>query len=221
VVRAAGERSQAALETLCRDCWRPVYAFVRRSGHDRPTAQDLTQEFFARLLAGSGTAGADPRRGRFRSWLLGALKHFLANEWRRSRAQKRGGDLTFLSMDQAGEEENLLEHADNETPDLIFDRRWAEELLARVNARLRRDYEAAGWGARFDTLKVYLLEGHEPQSYDETADTLRISAAAVRSAIYKLRQRFGQALREEIEETVSTPGDVEEEIRHLLMALAG
>jgi RNA polymerase sigma-70 factor (ECF subfamily) len=153
--------------------------------------------------------------------LLGALKHFLANQWRRSKAQKRGGDLTIVSIERVGEEEALVEPADNKTPDLIFDRRWAEELLGRVNARLRREYEAAGWGTRFDALKVYLLNGHDPGAYDATADELRISVGAVKSAVYRLRQRFGQALREEIEETVSTPDDVEGEIRHLLTALAG
>ena len=221
VVRAAGEQSAEALEALCRDCWRPIYAFVRRSGYDTHTAQDLTQEFFARLLAGSGTAGADPERGRFRSWLLGALKHFLTNEWHRSQTQKRGGGLTFFSIEEAREEEHhALEPADHESPDRLYDRRWAEELLARVNARVRTDYEAAGWGARFEALKIYLLGGYEPVSYEDTAATLGLSASAVKSAIYKMRQRFGQALRAEITQTVSSPEEVQDEIRHLLAALS-
>lgn len=222
VVRAAGERSAEALESLCRDTWRPVYAFLRRQGRNRDEAQDLTQEFFARLLAGRGTKDADPARGRFRSWLLGALKHFLANEWHRARAQKRGGGVPVFSLDQAMEEERLdVEPAHHESPDRLFDRRWAEELIARVIARVRSDYEAAGWGARFDALKVYLLGGSAPASYAGTAQSLDLTESAVKSAIYKLRQRFGQVLRAEIAQTVSSPEEEAEEIRHLLDALSG
>lgn len=221
VIRAAGERSAEALESLCRDCWRPVYAFLRRQGRDRHEAQDLTQEFFARLLAGRVTEGADPARGRFRSWLLGALKHFLANEWHKSRTLKRGGGMTILSLDHEIEDERLIaEPVHNESPDRLFDRRWAEELLARVNARVRSDYEAAGWGDRYEALKVYLLGGSQPASYAECAATLGLTESAVKSAIYKLRQRFGQTLRAEITQTVSSPEEEAEEIRHLLDALS-
>ena len=220
MVRAAGRQSGEALESLCRDYWRPIYAFVRRAGHDTHTAQDLTQEFFARLLSGSGTAAADPQRGRFRSWLLGALKHFLANEWHRSQRLKRGGGMVFFSIEQANEEEHRsMEPVDRESPDLLFDRRWAEELLARVNARVREDYEAAGWGDRYEALKIYLLGGYEPESYAGTAEVLGLSASAVKSAIYKLRQRFGQALRAEIAQTISSPEEMQDEIRHLMEAL--
>lgn len=222
VVRAAGERSAEALESLCRDCWRPVYAFLRRQGRDRHEAQDLTQEFFARLLAGKGTQGADPARGRFRSWLLGALKHFLTNEWHRANALKRGGGVQIFSLDEAMDEERFhQEPAHGDSPDKLFDRRWAEDLLARVNARVRSDYEAAGWAARFEVLKVFLLGGSEPLSYAETAEALGLTESAVKSAIYKLRQRFGQVLRVEISQTVSGPEEEADEIRHLLDALAG
>jgi RNA polymerase sigma factor (sigma-70 family) len=220
VVRAAGERSAEALESLCRDCWRPVYAFLRRQGRDRHEAQDLTQEFFARLLAGPVTRDVDPARGRFRSWLLGALKNFLANEWHKSRALKRGGGVQVFSLDEAMEEDKFhLEPAHADSPDRLFDRRWAGDLLARVNARVRSDYEAAGWGTRYNMLKVYLLGGSEPSSYAEMADLLGITEGAVKSAIYKLRQRFGQVLRAEIAQTVSSPEEEAEEIRHLLDAL--
>ena len=222
VVRAAGERSAEALESLCRDCWRPVYAFLRRQGRDRHESQDLTQEFFTRLLAGQSTQGADPARGRFRSWLLGALKHFLANEWHRANALKRGGGVQIFSLDEAMDEERFhQEPSHGESPDRLFDRRWAEDLLARVNARVRSDYEAAGWGERFEALKVYLLGGSEPQSYAGTAAALGISESAVKSAIYKLRQRFGQVLRAEISQTVASPEDEADEVRHLLESLAG
>lgn len=222
VVRAAGERSAEALESLCRDCWRPVYAFLRRQGRDRHEAQDLTQEFFARLLAGKVTQGADPARGRFRSWLLGALKHFLANEWHKANTLKRGGGTQIFSLDEAMEEERFhQEPSHGDSPDKLFDRRWAEDLLARVNTRVRSDYEAAGWGERFDALKVYLLGGSEPASYADTAAALGITESAVKSAIYKLRQRFGQVLRAEIAQTVSSPEEEADEVRHLLDALAG
>ena len=128
--------------------------------------------------------------------------------------------MTFLSIEQANEEEQRsMEPVDRESPDLLFDRRWAEELLARVNARVREDYEAAGWGDRYEALKIYLLGGYEPESYAGTAETLGLSASAVKSAIYKLRQRFGQALRAEIAQTISSPEEMQDEIRHLMEAL--
>ena len=222
VLRAGSWSGDAApaLEKLCRAYWAPLYAYVRRRGHDRHTAQDLTQEFFTRLLAGDSLASVHPDKGRFRSFLLVAMKHFLANEWDRAHSQKRGGDCHIFSLDQVNDEERRdLEPVDSSSPDRIFERRWAETVLARVNARLRREYEAAGQLARFDALKVYLLCDFEPASYAETAARLGLTESAVKSAIYKLRQRYGDMFRAEIADTLGKPDDVDEEIQYLLRVL--
>jgi len=220
--RSPGPEAAAALESLCRAYWRPVYAHVRRQGHDLEAARDLTQEFFTRLIEGQWLRPADPQRGRFRSFLLRCLSGFLIDEWRRSTAKKRGGGREFFSLDEAREEEQwALEPVENFTPEQAYDRRWAEALIARANARLRADYEAAGQDGRFETLKAYLLGGHEPDSYSDVAAQLALTVPAVKSAIYKLRQRYGEAIRAEIAETVSRPEDVEQELAALLVALEG
>jgi RNA polymerase sigma factor (sigma-70 family) len=217
----AGEKSTAALEQLCRAYWPPLFTYVRRQGHDPHTAQDLTQEFFARLLQGNRLAAADPERGRFRSFLLASLKNFLINEWQRGQRQKRGGGAVFFSLAEADDEDRHgLDLQDHATPERLFERRWAETLIARVNARLRREYEAAGWGARFEALKVYLLDDFDPPSYAETAAKLGLTEAALKSAIYKLRQRYGLVFRAEIAGTIANADEVEEEIEHLFQALA-
>lgn len=223
VLQAGGGSAQsaAALEKLCRAYWAPLFGFVRRQGHGVHAAQDLTQEFFARLLAGNSLAAVHPAKGRFRSFLLASMKHFLANEWDRARAQKRGGGREIYSLDEACEEDRQgFDPADTASPDKLYERRWAEAVLARVNARLRREYEAAGQAARFDTLKVYLLDGYEPVSYAESAARLGLSESAVKSAIHKLRRRYGEMFRTEIAHTVSRPEEVEEEIHFLLRALS-
>lgn len=225
MVLAAGRKSEPcaeALERLCRSYWPPIHAHVRRLGYGVHEAQDLTQEFFSRILADESLATVAPQKGRFRSWLLASLKHFLLNEWKRSTAQKRGGGQAVFSLDamEPGLRE-ACEPRDHETPDVAYERRWAETVLARVNARTRREYEAAGQGARFEALKVYLLAGCEPASYAETAARLGLSESAVKSAIYKLRQRYGAVLRAEIAETVETEAEIEDEIRCLLQALRG
>lgn len=218
----AGPGSAAALEDLCRAYWHPLYAFVRRQGHGVHAAQDLTQEFFARLLEGNRLSAADPRRGRFRSFLLASLKNFLANEWHRGQRQKRGGGCVIFSTAEAeSEDQQLYDPQDGAAPDKLFERRWAETLIARVNARLRREYEAAGWGERFDALKVYLLNDFDPPSYAEMSARLGLTESAVKSAIHKLRQRYGQMFRAEIADTVESEDEVEEEIEFLLRALAG
>lgn len=185
VVVAAGAQSSDALEKLCRAYWYPLFAFVRRQGNDLHAAQDLTQEFFARLLdEGHYLAEANPTRGRFRSFLLASLKNFLANEWHRSQRQKQGGGCVFFSTGEAvAEEERHFELADHGSPDKVYERRWAEAVLARVNSRLRHEYEAAGWGERFEILKVYLLHDYDPVSYAETAARLALTESAVKSAI--------------------------------------
>lgn len=217
----SGPKSAVALEELCRAYWNPLYAYVRRQGHDLHTAQDLTQEFFSRFLHGNRLASADPDRGRFRSFLLASLKNFLINEWQRGQRQKRGGGCVIFSMSEAEDEDRQgFDPPDQATPEKIFERRWAETLVARVNTRLRREYEAAGWGARFDALKVYLLDEYDPPSYAEMSERLELSEAALKSAIYKLRQRYGQVFRAEIADTLGNSGEVDEEIEHLLNTLS-
>lgn len=222
MVRAAGADSEAALEHLCRAYWAPIFAFVRRQGHDLHQAQDLTQEFFSRILSSGSIEGADEQKGRFRSFLLGALKHFLTNEWHRANTQKRGGGKVIFSIEQAAEEDGYsFDIPDADSPDRIFDRRWAETLIARVNVQLRKEYEAAEWGERFEAMKVYLLGDYGPVSYAETAAKLNLTESAVKSAIYKLRQRFGQLLRAEVAQTIANPEDSEDELEILLHALGG
>jgi RNA polymerase sigma factor (sigma-70 family) len=218
--QSPGPAAKAALESLCRGYWRPVFAHVRRQGHDVETARDLTQEFFARLLEGRWLQPADPQRGRFRSFLLKCLSRFLIDEWRRDSAQKRGGGHEFFSLDEAREEEHWgMEPADTMTPERAYDRRWAEALIARANASLRAAYESDGQAERFQALKVYLLNGHEPASYADVAGRLGLTVPAVKSAIYKLRQRYGETIRAEIAHTVSRPEEVERELAYLLEVL--
>ena len=193
---------------------------MRREGHSHEAAQDLTQEFFARLLGYESLASAAPERGRFRSFLLRSLKHFLINEWHRGNRQKRGGGQLPFSLDAMESfQREAIEPRDEDSPDRIFERHWGETVLARANQRLRRQYEAADQGARFDVLKVYLLNGGEPNSYADAAAELVLTASAAKSAIYKLRQRYGEMVRHEVAQTVGDPAQVEDELRCLLAAL--
>jgi RNA polymerase sigma-70 factor (ECF subfamily) len=211
-----------ALEALCRAYWRPIYMYVRRRGHDVERARDLTQEFFARLLEGNWLRPADPDRGRFRSFLLKCVSRFLIDEWRRDTALKRGGAVSLFSLDEAREQESFAdEPASGGTAEQAYERLWAEAVVQRAHLRLRAAYESEGSGARFQALEGFLAEGSEPGSYAETAAQLGLSIAAVKSAIYKLRQRYGAMVRAEIAETVSRPEEVETELHHLLEALGG
>jgi RNA polymerase sigma-70 factor (ECF subfamily) len=195
-----------------RDCW----------GHRPDEAQDLTQAFFAHLLESESLSRADPRKGRFRSFLLGALKYFLVNEWQREHRLKRGGGCAVFSLDETDPETRLAtEPADELTPEMAYERRWAEAVLAQVLDRLRSEFAAGGQVERFNALKVFLLAGQEPASYAEVAAQLGLSEAAVKSAIYRLRQRYGELIRAEIAHTVASPAEVEDELRHLLTVLCG
>lgn len=210
-----------ALEKLCHAYWYPLYAFVRRQGHDAHDAQDLTQEFFARLLEKNYLEDVDRAKGRFRSFLLAALKHFLANEWDRRRAQKRGGAKTHVPIDnQSAETRYGLEPAHDQSPEKLFERRWALTLLDQVLNRLREEFVAAGKVEQFDELKITLTADRRSVPYTDLGARLGLSEGAVKVAVHRLRQRYREVLRAEIAHTVARPSDVEEEIRHLFAALA-
>ncbi len=219
VVSARGDRSGArvALEKLCQAYWYPLYAFVRRQGLSEHDAQDLTQEFFARLLEKDWLAGVDRERGRFRSWLLAALKHFLANEWTRNRTQKRGGGAVLFSFDELDAESRLRHEPATDSPEQIYDRRWAMTLLEQVMARLRTEMAGAGKLGHFEALK-FCLTG-EKSGYAEVGARLGMSEGAVKVAVHRLRERYRALLRAEIAETVATEEEVEDELRALLTAL--
>ncbi len=207
----------AALEKLCRTYWYPLYAYIRRRGYSLDDAQDLTQEFFCRLLETSTFAGADPAKGRFRSYLLGALKHFLADEHDKAAAQKRGGGKRIVSWEEAGAEKRFeAEPADELSPDKIFDRRWALTVLDQATAQLRARYEAEGSLELFDALSCYLTREISAPSYAESAATLGLSERAVASAIFRLRRCYHSLVREEVAQTVSEPQELEDEIRYLM-----
>jgi RNA polymerase sigma-70 factor (ECF subfamily) len=226
VVVAAGRndtaRARDALARLCQTYWHPLYAYVRRVGHSPPDAQDLTQEFFARLLGKNYLADADESRGRFRSFLLAALKHFLANEWDKASAQKRGGGQILIPIDfNAAETTCHFEPADETTAEKIFERRWALTLLDQVLRRLRAEFVRDGRENLFEQLKPTLTEASRSVRYAEIAARLGTSEGAVKVAVHRLRQRYREVLRAEIAETVASPGEVEDELRSLFAALAG
>jgi RNA polymerase sigma-70 factor (ECF subfamily) len=209
-----------ALEKLCRAYWFPIYAFVRRQGHGPHDAQDLTQEFFARVLEKNYFADADRAKGRFRSFLLASLKHFLANEWDKAKAQKRGGGQVMIPIDiKSAENSGGFEPADN--AEKIFERRWALTLLEQVLRRLRAEYVRDGKENLFEQLKPTLTEVSRSVRYAEIAARLGTSEGAVKVAVHRLRQRYREVLRAEIADTVASPGEVEDEIRNLFAALAG
>jgi len=214
-------RAQAALANLCQAYWYPLYAYVRRRGYGPHDAQDLTQEFFARLLQQNWLAQADRERGRFRTFLLSALNHFLTNEWHKAQAQKRGGGVQTvpLQLDTA-ETRYGQEPADRLAPDQVYERRWAIALLDQVLDRLRAEHVVGHKTALFETLKPCLIGDRPAQPYATLAAQLGLSEGAVKVAVHRLRQRYRQLLREEIAHTVATSGEVEEEMRYLLAVLA-
>jgi RNA polymerase sigma factor (sigma-70 family) len=226
VVLTAGHsdttRARDALARLCQTYWHPLYAYVRRVGNSPHDAQDLTQEFFARLLEKNYLAAADESRGRFRSFLLAALKHFLANEWDKARAQKRGGGQIPIPIDIGSAETSCgFEPVDDLTAEKIYERRWALTLLAQVLRRLREEYVRAGREKLFEQLKPTLTEASRTVRYAEMAGHLGLSEGAVKVAVHRLRQRYREVLRSEIADTVASPAEVEDELRNLFAALSG
>jgi RNA polymerase sigma factor (sigma-70 family) len=219
VLAAQGESTEAdaALEKLCRTYWWPLYGFVRRQGHKPEEAQDLTQGFFALLLERRDLNAVRKERGRLRSYLLASVKHFLTDEWRRTMSAKRGKGQWLIPLDELHERERVdVERSDRLTADQIYERRWALTVLEQVLARLRDEYRSAGNVRFFDQMKKMLMDEPGRPSQAEIASEFDMTENAVKQAFYRFRQRYQALLREEISHTVAMPGDIEDELRHLI-----
>jgi DNA-directed RNA polymerase specialized sigma24 family protein len=222
LIRAAGEAGGTeALAELCQRYWPPVYAFIRGRGHDADSARDLTQGFFAALLERRWLAAPDEQRGTFRSFLLTSVKHFLANEWDRAHAVKRGGRETVLSIDTVDAEawQRSLP-VEQWTPERLFERRWAVSLLEHVMGLLRREFVEAGRAEDFERMAPFLRRETDGVRYEQVARELGTTPGAVRMGVHRMRRRYRELLRREIEATVSSNEDVDEELRFLFAALA-
>lgn len=223
VVLLAGQdhspQSAAALEKLCQAYWYPLYSFTRRQGYGSHEAADLTQDFFSHLLATQALGAVNQKKGKFRSFLLASLKNLLANEWNRGRCQKRGGGIPLFSLDEkAADGRYQLDPLDSLTPDKIFERRWAETLLARALERLRLECDGDEKARRFDQVKMFLLAEKGDDSLASAALRLNMSLSAVKGLVHRLRRRFRELIRDEICQTVAHPDEIEQEIRHLFSA---
>ena len=211
--------AQAALATLCKAYWYPLYAYVRRCGHESHDAEDLTQGFFARLLDKDYLASVDRGKGKFRSFLLASLRHFLANERDWAKARKRGGGRTVLCLDRGEAETRYRREPSHElTPERDFDRQWALALLGQVLDSLEAEHIAAGTDRLFEGLKGCLTQAEASCPYAEVACRLGMTEGAVKVAVHRLRRRYRQLLRDEIAQTVASPEEVDEEVRHLFGA---
>lgn len=214
---ASDPEAGRALAELCETYWPPLYAFLRRSGHGADAALDLTQDYFATLLDKKFLDGVDPRRGRFRSFLLASLKHHVAHVREHGHAVKRGGGRPVLSLDQAAAEERyLLEPVETTTPEDLYERRWAATVIERARERLREEMDAAGKGTTYRALEGLVTFGTDARSQREIGEQLGMSEAAVGMALLRLRRRLGRILREQVAETVDDPAAVDGELRHLL-----
>lgn len=225
MVQSAGDPSDAqaaaALAELCQIYWPPLYGYLRGQGHSQEQAQDLTQGFFARLLERRDLRTADPERGRFRAFLLTALKRYVINEYEREAAVRRGGRHVRLSLDfEEAERRYAVEHRADNTPENVFDRKWAAITLDRAMARLRAECHRGGKTVMTDALLPYLTDAGDLPPYRDVAAKLELTEGAVKVAVHRLRQRFGAILRREIAETVSSPDDVDDEMRELIRAVS-
>ena len=225
VVLAAGdEQSQQAdeaLEKLCQTYWYPLYVFIRRSGWSQHDAEDLTQEFFKRLLSKRYLSAVDRTKGKFRSFLLTAFQHFVSNHRRDAHAQKRGGNCTFISLNDESAEQHYIQSATAElSAEKLFEQQWAITLLEQVVARLGQEFADANKAALFTEIKIFLTGDRRLVSYVELAAKLNTTEAALKMAVSRMRQRYGELLRAEIASTVSTPEEVEDELRALFAALS-
>jgi RNA polymerase sigma-70 factor (ECF subfamily) len=225
MVRAAAgsddHESQRALATLCQQYWYPIYAHIRRRGKSDADSEDLTQEFFSRLIEKHDVQNADPELGRFRNYLLGAVDHFLANQHDRDQSLKRRGKQTIVSIDRRDAENRLLiEPKGAATPEQGFERSWAITLLDRIGSQLRDEYTASGRADLFDELRPHLPRNSAPATQKHVASKLAMSTDAVKVAIHRLHQRFGRLLRSEILQTVSDEDEIDDEIQSLHKALS-
>jgi len=226
VVLAAGNQSSPdytrALNALCETYWYPLYAYLRRRGYEKDQAEDCTQEFFTALLERHGIGKADPQQGKFRSFLLVSLKNFLADEWGRAKAQKRGGRIKVYSLDMDdGDTRYGWEPVDDLSAEKLFERSWARAVLAQAMTRLKAELTAAHKQFLFDHLKAYLTAEEDTVAYRDVAAALDMTAGAVKVAVHRLRRRYGELVREEIAQTVATAEQVDEELNALYAALAG
>ncbi len=212
----ASAKSAEALEALCRAYWKPLYAYIRRTGKAPGDAEDLTQSFFAKVIEKGYLLAADPNKGRFRTFLLTALKRFMANEWDKEHRQKRGGFKQVVPIDMELAESGIVPAPDRDfRPDILFDRQWAQTLLERTVATLRQEYLVTGRSALFEHIQPCLVSGESALSYIEIGRTLNLSEAAIKMAVFRLRSRFRDLLRAEVSETVASPDEVDDEIRIL------
>ena len=221
VVLSAGEaeasESSASLERLCRTYWYPLYAFVRRKGYSPEDAEDLTQGFFERLLEKHFLKEVDPALGRFRTFLLTALKHFLANEWDRVKAVKRGGNVKFVPLDSPALEERFCADASGEEPpERRFDRLWAEAVMDRALAALEEEHRTANKVAQFEVFAEFLSRPPEEDEYARVGATLRLNSHAVAVAVSRMRERYQTLIRTEIAHTVANAQEVDAELRYLI-----
>ena len=217
----ASSSSTLALESLCQTYWYPLYVFVRRQGHGAHDAQDLTQAFFARLLEKDYLQSVEREKGRFRTFLIVAMKRFLLNEWDKLRTQKRGGNFLHLSLDTDLAESRYLDESSETLPaDQVYERRWALTLLDQSMARLRTDYVGSGRKQEFEHLKSSLTAARGEVSYREIASALQMTEGAARVALHRLRKRFREIFREEIASTVSTSAEVDDEVRYVVGILS-
>jgi RNA polymerase sigma factor (sigma-70 family) len=216
--RASGD-SMRSLEALCRQYWPPLYAYARYRGVASHDAEDLTQEFFARLLEKEWLAAVKRECGRFRAFLLMTFKRFMANEWDRSQARKRGGGCEVISLDLDNAESLVAEHAASVLPETLYEKRWALTLLETVMRRLKAEHEAAGKIAEYELLKPCLTAERGTIGYDELARALGMEPASARSAVHRLRKRFRELFREEVAGTVADPAEVDAEMRAVIAAL--
>ncbi len=219
--RTPSPESASALETICRAYWQPLYAYIRRTGQSPHDAQDLTQEFFRLLLEKGWLQDADRGRGRLRTFLITAFKHFIAKEWRRAAAQKRGGGQAPVELDtRIAESHCTADGGSSLAPDAVFDRQWALTLLDLTLKRLQEEFNATGKAGDYEVLKPCLMAAHGTIDYGAVATQLGVNAGAARVAVHRLRKRFREIYREEISQTLAEEADLEGELRHLAAALA-
>lgn len=218
----ASPQASEALEKLCRSYWYPLYVFVRRQGYDEATAKDLTQGFFAKLLEKNYLAGVGREKGKFRTFLLVAIKHFIADEGDKARALKRGGGEIVCSLDEtAGEDRYRREPMDVMDAEKLYERRWALTLLDQARERLKEEYRMAGKAQVYERLQLFESGDGDAPGYAEVAPALGLSESGLRTAVHRMRQRYRELVREEVAQTVNSPAEVDEEIRYLLRVVSG